>query len=304
MRRHEHRDNSMIVVTAPTGNIGHQVVDRLLADGSDVRVIARDPVRLSDAVRKNAEVVEGSHIDRAVVAKAFRGADALFWLVPPDPQADSLEDAYVEFSRPAAAAVAEQGVRRVVAVSALGRGTAMAGQAGLVTASLAMDDLMAGTGAHYRALTLPSFMDNLLRQAEAIRLQGLFFSPINGDRRMPFCATRDIAAVAAGLLRDEAWTGRASVAILGPEDLSFKDMALIISDVLDRPVRFQQIPFEAYKAQFLNRGASEAFAEGMTAMARAKDAGMDTAEARTPQNTTPTTFRKWCEDALRPVVLG
>jgi hypothetical protein len=51
----------------------------------------------------------------------------------------------------------------VVGISALGRGTAVAGRAGYVTASLAMDDLIAGSGVAYRALTMPSFMDNLLR---------------------------------------------------------------------------------------------------------------------------------------------
>ena len=48
----------------------------------------------------------------------------------------------------------------------------MAGNAGLVTASLAMDDLIAGTGVSYRALAMPSFMDNLLGQAGRIREAG------------------------------------------------------------------------------------------------------------------------------------
>jgi len=73
----------------------------------------------------------------------------------------------------------------VVGVSALGRGTALAARAGLVTASLAMDNLIAGTGVSSRALNLPSFMDNLLRQVEPIKNQGLFFSPIAGDRKAP-----------------------------------------------------------------------------------------------------------------------
>ena len=68
----------------------------------------------------------------------------------------------------------------MVGISALGRGTAAAGHAGLVTASLAMDDLIASTGVSYRALTMPSFMDNLLRQVPAIRSQGMFFTPISG----------------------------------------------------------------------------------------------------------------------------
>jgi uncharacterized protein YbjT (DUF2867 family) len=131
----------------------------------------------------------------------------------------------------------------------------------------------------------------------------VFFSPIHGDLKLPACATRDIAATAARLLLDPTWRGQAHVAVLGPEDLSFNDMAQIMSEVLGKPVRFQQISFEAYKAQFIKLGMSDAMAQGMTDMARAKNEGLDNAEPRTPENTTPTSFRQWCDDDLRPAVL-
>jgi uncharacterized protein YbjT (DUF2867 family) len=294
----------MIIITAPTGNIGHQVLEHLLGSGEPIRVIARDPTRISPQARQRVEVVPGSHGDADVVNKAFAGADAVFWLVPPDPHADSVEAAFVDFSRPACEAFASQGIKRVVGVSALGRGTPWAANAGLVTASLATDDLIASTGVSYRALTMPSFMDNLLRQVEAIKRQGMFFSPISGDRKLPSCATRDIAAVAAKLLLDPSWSGQGSVPVLGPEDLSFNDMAQIMSQVLGRPVRFQQIPGDILKARLTGSGMSEAMARGMVEMALAKDQGLDNAEPRTPQATTPTSFRQWCEEVLKPALLA
>jgi uncharacterized protein YbjT (DUF2867 family) len=294
----------MIIITAPTGNIGHQVLEHLLGSGEPIRVIARDPTRISPQARQRVEVVPGSHGDADVVNKAFAGADAVFWLVPPDPHADSVEAAFVDFSRPACESFASQGIKRVVGVSALGRGTPWAANAGLVTASLATDDLIASTGVSYRALTMPSFMDNLLRQVEAIKRQGMFFSPISGDRKLPSCATRDIAAVAAKLLLDPSWSGQGSVPVLGPEDLSFHDMAQILSQVLGRPVRFQQIPGDILKARLTGSGMSEAMARGMVEMALAKDQGLDNAEPRTPQATTPTSFRQWCEEVLKPALLA
>jgi uncharacterized protein YbjT (DUF2867 family) len=293
----------MIIITAPTGNIGHQVLEHLLGSGEPIRVIARDPTRISPQARQRVEVVPGSHGDADVVNKAFAGADAVFWLVPPDPHADSVEAAFVDFSRPACESFASQGIKRVVGVSALGRGTPWAANAGLVTASLATDDLIASTGVSYRALTMPSFMDNLLRQVEAIKRQGMFFSPISGDRKLPSCATRDIAAVAAKLLLDPSWSGQGSVPVLGPEDLSFNDMAQIMSQVLGKPVRFQQIPGDILKARLTGSGMSEAMARGMVEMALAKDQGLDNAEPRTPQATTPTSFRQWCEEVLKPALL-
>jgi uncharacterized protein YbjT (DUF2867 family) len=292
----------MIVITAPTGTIGHQVLENVLRSSEPIRVIARDPSRLPSQTRERVEVVQGSHGDMDVVTQAFKGADAVFWLVPPDTHAESVEAAYLDFTRPACDALQSQGVRRVVGVSALGRGVTK--NAGLVSASLAMDDLIASTGVSYRALTMPSFMDNVLRQVEPIKSRGMFFSPISGDRKLPTCATRDIAAVAARLLLDPSWTGQGSVPVLGPEDLSFNDMAQIMSEVLGKPMRFQQIPGEAFKAGLTGRGMSEAMAQGTLDMMVAKNEGLDNAEPRTPENTTPTSFRQWCEEVLKPAVLG
>jgi uncharacterized protein YbjT (DUF2867 family) len=294
----------MIVVTTPTGLIGHQVLDNLLDSGEELRVIVRDASALASHVRVRLDIVEGSHSDAALVDAAFAGADAVFWLCPPDPQAPSVEAAFVGFTRPAAEAFERHGVKRVVGVSALGRGTPWADQAGYATGSLAMDDLIASTGVAYRALTNPSFMDNIARQAEAIKNQGVFFLAIAGDRKLPSVATRDTAAAASRLLLDQSWSGVDEVPLLGPEDLSFSDMAEIISEVLGKEVRYQQIPFEAYKDRFVRFGMSEAMAQGMTDMARAKNEGLDSGVQRTPQNSPPTSFRQWCEEVLKPAVPG
>jgi uncharacterized protein YbjT (DUF2867 family) len=292
----------MIVITTPTGQIGRQVLGNLLDSGEELRVIVRDAAQLPAGVRDSLDIVEGSHADAAVVDKAFSGADAVFWLAPPDPRAPSVQAAFVGFTRPAAEAFNRHGVGRVVAVSALGRGTPWADRAGYVTGSLAMDDLIAASGVAFRALCNPSFMDNTIRQAASIRDQGMFFSPIAGDRKLPTVATRDIAAAAACLLLDEGWSGVGEVPLLGPEDLSFNDMAEVMSDVLGKEVRFQQNTFEAYKNRFVSFGMSDAMAQGMTDMAWAKNEGVDNGVQRTPENSTPTSFRQWTEEVLKPAV--
>ncbi len=197
----------MIVITAPTSNIGSQVLKNIVDKGLPVRVIARDHARLPTAIRDHVETVQGSHGDIDVLNRAFVSAETVFWLVPPDPNAKSVDAAYVDFSRPACEAIKNRRVPRLVAVSALGRGIPPADNAGPVTASLKMCDLIANTGVSLRALTMPSFMDNILRQIE-------------------------------------------------PVD-----------------------------------------------MAAAKNAGLDNAEPRTALTTTPTTFRRWCEQVFKPAVL-
>jgi len=280
----------MIVVTAPTGQIGSQLIQHLLAANQAVRVIVRDPAKLSADIRKKVEVVQGSHGDAAVVQQAFQGADAVFWLLPADPRAKSVEAAYVDFSRPACEAFRSKGVKHVVGVSSLGRGKPQAGHAGQITASLAMDDLIASTGVSYRALAAVGFMDNMLRQVATIKSQGVFSSPIPGDLKAATCATLDIAAAAAKLLMDRSWSGTGEVPVLGPEDLSFNEMAQIMSQVLGKPVRFEEMPDGAMKSMLLAYGQSDAMAQA-------------TVEPRTPETNTPTSFRQWCEDVLKPAVL-
>jgi uncharacterized protein YbjT (DUF2867 family) len=294
----------MIVVTTPTGAIGRQLLEALIDSGEPIRVIARDPARLPLQTLRRMEVVEGSHGDFDVVNRAFEGARSVFWLAPPNPRSASVEAAYAGFTRPACEALRRQGVRRVVSVSALGLGSSLAGNAGLVTASLAMDDLIANTGVDFRALAAPSFMDNLLRQIEPIGSRGVFFSPIYGDRKHPACATRDIAALAARLLLDPSWSGQGSAPILGPEDLSCEEMAEIMSEVLGKPVRFKQIAEADFKAGLIERGMSEAMAQSMVDMMRAKNAGLDNGEPRTRQSASPTSFRAWCECVLKPAVVA
>jgi uncharacterized protein YbjT (DUF2867 family) len=295
----------MIVITAPTGNIGRRLLRLLLdsapAAGEELRVVVRDPGRLPDEVRARVEVVAGSHGDAAVVDRAFDGADAVFWLVPPD-STRTPEDAYTGFTRPAAEALAVHGVGHVVGVSALGRGTPVAGRAGLVTASLAMDDLLAGTGVAHRALASPSFFENLLEEVDTIREKGVFTDVGEAGRRAPMVAVADLAARAAGLLLDRSWTGTGSVPVLGPQDLSPDDLARIMTERLGRPVRYERRSFGELHTTLVGFGLNEAFVRGIVDMKRAKDEGLDAGVVRTADTASPTTFERWCAEALRPAV--
>ncbi|MGX1759718.1 NAD(P)H-binding protein [Streptomyces lydicus] len=297
----------MIVITAPTGNIGRHLLSLLLesapARDEELRVVVRDPARLPGAVRERVEVITGSHGDADVVDRAFEGADAVFWLVPPDASLPP-EDAFCGFTRPAAKALAAHGVRHVVGVSALGRGTPLADRAGLVTASLAMDDLIAGTGVAYRALANPSFFENLLEEADSIREKGVFTDTVHADRRAPLVAVADIADVAAGLLLERSWTGNDSVPVLGPQDLSPHDLARIMTEQLGRPVRYERQSLDELYTGLVGHGLDEAFAQGLVDMKRAKDEGLDAGVSRTPDTASRTTFEEWCARTLKPAVLS
>ncbi|MER6216577.1 NAD(P)H-binding protein [Streptomyces sp. NPDC001674] len=289
----------MIVITTPTGDIGRQVVDRVLEGGEAVRVIARDPSRLPARVRARAEVVQGSHGDPGTVAKALEGADSLFWLVPPAGFHDAVNARryYLEFTRSACREAARRDVR-VVGVTSLGRGHQ--GEAGLLSAALAMDELIEASGAAYRALAMPFFMENLLPQAAAIREQGTFSLANAADRPLPTVATRDVASAAASFLLDTSWSGQARVPVAGPDHLTPEAMAEVISGTLGRTVRYRQIPLADFRAAMVRRGASPALAQDMADMVEAQNDGIYDAEPRKPGSATATGFRQWCRASLQP----
>jgi uncharacterized protein YbjT (DUF2867 family) len=144
-------------------------------------------------------------------------------------------------------------------------------------------------------------MENMLRQVDSIR-DGVFTDTVAADRKAPAAATRDIAAAAAGLLLDRSWGGVGSVPVLGPEDISANDMARIMSEVLDRPVRYLRQSLDDLGATLAGHGLGAAFVRGMVDMMRAKDEGLDAGVPRTPKTASPTTFRQWCDEVLKPAV--
>jgi uncharacterized protein YbjT (DUF2867 family) len=245
----------VIVITTPTGQIGGQVLDRLLEGEDPIRVIVRDPSRLDIRIRDRVEVIQGSHDHPAVLDRALDGADGLFWLVPPNLHGPRAEEHYQAFARPAADAIRRHKVAHVVGVSSAGHG--WPARAGILSAAFAMDAEIERTGVAYRALSMPFYMENLLRQLGAIREQGAFFLAYSPDRPLASVATRDIAAAAAALLADRSWTGQENVPVFGPDRLSPSAMAEVISDVLGRPVAYRQVSLADFGSTLSQRGASE-----------------------------------------------
>lgn len=289
-----------IVITTPTGNIGHQVVRELLDAGESLRVIARHPDKLTATVRDQAEVIQGSTDDSEVLIRALDGAEAMFWCVPQSHTQENVLDYYLQFTKAAAIAIHQTQIPRVVSVSSGGKG--LAKNAGAISALHAMEDLLNETGAAMRHLRCGNFMENFLWQAGAIAHQGKFFYPLPGDYSIPMVATLDIGTIAAQWLMKQDWTGQNGVAVHGAEDLSLNQSAEVFSDVLSKPIQFQQIPSEAYYESMLKHGASPAFAQSLINLFAEVANGIYQAEPRTSETTTSTKLRQWATRVMIPAV--
>lgn len=291
-------EDDMILLTTPTGDIGHRVLGRLLDAGTHVRVIARDPFKLS--MDNRIDVIQGSMSDADTIAQALPGVTRVFWLPPGDPSLPSARAAYRGVSQAFCDALPRSEVTRVVSISALGRGWPK--PAGLVTATLEVDDMIARTGVHLRALTCASLMDNFMRQIEPIRATGMFYQPTPGDKKLPHVAKSDVARIAADLLLDTGWTDVQELPLLGPEDLSFDEMAVTLSESLGRPVKAMEMSMPQFEEMMRGLGASEGMAQAYVEMLTAKNEGIDTLDMTASRRTTPTTFREWCDQEFRALI--
>ncbi|QAY59562.1 hypothetical protein ET475_05890 [Microbacterium protaetiae] len=288
----------MIVITTPTGHIGSRLVQLLLERGEQLRVIVRDASRLAAEVRTRVDVVEGSHNDPAVLDRALAGADALFWLVPPNPRAPSAAEHYLDFARAGAAAVSRQGVGHVVGVTSAGHG--WTSPAGVLSAAFVMDAELAASGAAYRALSMPYYLENLLGQLDAIR-SGAFSLTCAADRPLASIATDDIAAAAAELLTDLSWSGTADVPLYGPDRLTPSEMAAVMAEELGMPVAYRRMMLDEFAALLKAHGASARTVQDLTEMFAAQDGGIYDEDWPRAQ-IAPTHFRTWCRQVLAPLM--
>ena len=289
-----------VLVCTPTGNIGRYVVRELLNRGESIRVIVRNPDKLNADIRDHLEVFQGSIDDIALLTRALNDVEVMFWSVPHTNTQENVLDYYLHFANAAAKAIQQTRTPRIVAVSSGGKG--LAKNAGPISALHAMEDVLNSTRSATKYLRCGSFMENFLWNLTAIAQQGMFFYPLPGDFAMPMVAACDIGIMAAQWLQYQDWSGHSGVAVHGPEDLSYQRASEIFSEVLGKPVRFQQISPEACRESLLQHGSSPAFAQAYQDMCAEVASGIYRAEPRTSETTTSTTLRQWAEKIMLPAL--
>jgi putative NADH-flavin reductase len=110
-----------ITVFGATGGTGRHVVEQALDAGHDVTAVVRDPARLGRPAGDRLSVVVAQLDDRAAVAAAVAGADAVVDALGPGGTGPTT--VRTDAARVIVTAMRDAGVRRLVAVSAAGAHT-------------------------------------------------------------------------------------------------------------------------------------------------------------------------------------
>lgn len=292
----------MILITTPTGNIGSKVLLGLLKAGSHrLRVIVRDPQKLTAEARQYVETIVGSHDDPAVLDLALNGVESVFWCQPDSTTTDDYQEFYARFARAGRDAFTRAGTPRIVAVSAAGRDFAK--NAGPISALHRMEDILSEARTAFRFLRCGSFLENLLWQIDSLRDHGEFYYPLPGYLGQPMVATQDIADAAIPWLTQNDWAGIEGHCVLGPEDLSYNEIARIMRRDLQRPIRYVEVEPQSYGRSLVKNGFSPSAAQALIEMFQAIDKGcLNQSDERTRDNSTPTTLECWARQELYPQI--
>jgi uncharacterized protein YbjT (DUF2867 family) len=285
----------MITVMGATGNTGKKITEALLKAGEKVRALGRSESKLAELKRAGAEVLVGDTNDAAFLAKASRGADAVYTLLPTDPRAHDYRAEQDRQGEAIAKAIRESGVRYVVALSSMGADLSEAH--GVIAGLHAQEErLKEIDGINLLLLRPVSFFENFYGSIALIKQEGINGDSVKADLAVPMVATRDIAGAAAKALSARDWKGVVVRELLGPRDISYSEVTRILGEKIGKlDLQYVQFSYDDQVKALVQAQFSESFARLYVEMTHAFNEGT-IKPARTRENTTPTRFEDFADE--------
>jgi uncharacterized protein YbjT (DUF2867 family) len=223
-----------ILVTGGTGQVGTELVAKLLAQRAPLRVLVRQPGR---ALPPGAQPAPGDLRDAASLDSAMAGAEALFLLTP-------LSETETQEGLNAVAAARRAGIRRIVylGIHRIEEGRHIPHFA----SKLPVIDAIRASGLNWTLIEPNNFFQNDLGMADAILRHGVYPQPIGGIG-LSRVDVRDIAEAATVALLQEGHAGQ-RYPLVGPEILTGEAVAAAYARALGRPVAYGGDDLDAWDA--------------------------------------------------------
>jgi uncharacterized protein YbjT (DUF2867 family) len=235
----------MISIVGATGHTGKVVADRLLNRNEAVRVIGRSQGKLQPFVARGAQAAAGDVADQAFLTDAFRGADAVYAMMPPDYHEPDYFGRYERVGTALARAIQASGVRHVVFLSSIGADQPSG--TGPIVGLYRMEAKLAQIPNVNVILLRPgAFYENHFGSLGMIKHLGINGNVTGPDVVVPMTATHDVGVAAADLLQQMTASGApAGVTVRelqGPRDLTYVETTRIIAERIGRPeVKYVQL---------------------------------------------------------------
>jgi uncharacterized protein YbjT (DUF2867 family) len=228
----------MYLIVGATGNVGSEVVARLLAAGKQVRVFTRDASKVSYP-NGSVQVAVGDLMESDTFAKAVVGVEAVFMM-----------NGVLEGNafRRAIEAIKASGNPRVVFLSTL---FAADPDSPIGQVHKDKEDVIRASGLHFSFVRAGNFMTNTFQWLETIKQSGTVFNGMGTGKTAPV-APEDIAAVAVQALTDP--DAAEIYEVTGGELLTLPEQVSILSRAKGRPISVVEISAEQAEEGLLKAG--------------------------------------------------
>jgi uncharacterized protein YbjT (DUF2867 family) len=245
----------LILVIGGRSKIGAALTAELLRQGQQVRILTRagEP---ADGQPARAETVVGDLADEGSLVAAMEGAEKVFMISSPHPDA-------VRWHRNAIDAARRTQVQLLVRSSILGADRESPAE--FISAHTVSDRYLRDSGLPYVIVRPNLFIQNVPETTIPFIDESGSFYVDAGPARISMVDTRDVAAVAATVLTQSGHAG-ASYDVTGPQALSYADVASKLTRALGRPVTYVDVPDDATRQALLAAGLSEWFANALVGL--------------------------------------
>jgi uncharacterized protein YbjT (DUF2867 family) len=222
-----------IVVTGSLGNISKPLTKELVKKGHSVTVISSKPERKKDIEALDASAAIGTIEDSEFLTRVFKGADAVYCMVPPNYNNEpDLIAYYRRIANYYHKAIKQSGVKRGVFLSSYGahleKGT------GVIVGSHEAEQILNGLPdaaiTHIRPAT---FYNNLYGYINMIKKQGFIAANYGGEDRIVLVSPIDIAGAVADEI-ETPLTGK-NVRYVSSDELTCNEAAHALGEAIGKP---------------------------------------------------------------------
>jgi len=221
------------VITGSLGHIGKPLVEQLCKEGHSITVITSHAETAKQIEALGAKPAVGTVEDVKFLTDTFRGADAVFTMIPPQYEGNDWKAWIVSIGNNYISAIKNSGVKQVVNLSSIGAHIVeqCGPVSGLAKVELAMDDMQGVNVMHLRP---GYFYTNFLDSAQEIKQKGTMSGNYGPDTKIVLVHPSDIAEHAAKALKDKYHIGR-GFSYIASDEKTPAEIVEMIGKAMNKP---------------------------------------------------------------------
>lgn len=267
------------LITGSLGHVSRPLAAKMVRTGHTVRVLSRRAEKTAAIEALGATAVIGNVESLDSLASAFKGADAVFTMIPPNFQTDNWKHYIAHIGDNYADAIKRAGVRHVVNLSSIG--AHLREGCGPVSAlHFVEESLNSLKDVNVRHIRSGFFHTNFLSDIPLIRHSGIIAANYGKSIALPLIHPDDVANMVSMELKELEFTAK-SVRYAVGEELEPDVIAGILGSAIGMAgLRWVDMADDEMLASMLDGGLSPETASNYVEMGRALREGRMTEEYR------------------------